>query len=162
MNISFHLMDAVYKEVLLEFFFDPAMNNISALFIPWSMFGSSDFIQQPKSVRESFTWRMRESPGIKKPNGKTIFRVKHLTKVEIHVPRVTGEMVFAGDRYEQEMFTDIHNINENINTIISGPPLQLNHFLIQSQEFYRTVKMTRGAADLCLTLKTFELGIIFI
>ena len=34
-----------------------------------------------------------------------------------------------------------------VDTITSGPPLRLNHYMLQSREFFESVKMKRGAAD---------------
>lgn len=136
------------QEILLEFFFDPYMDDVSELFVPWSMFGPSGFVQQPKSVRESFTWRRRDGPGIQYTNGKTFFRVRDVSNAEIHVPQIrNGILVYAGDRFEGEVFPDMFDPNV-VDENTSGPPLQLNHYLVQSEEFYKTVKMKRGAADI--------------
>jgi len=135
------------QEVLLEFFFDPSMADISELFIPWSQFGSSGLKQQPESVREAFTWRRREEPGLQYSNGKTFFRVRDVSNAEIHVPRIRdGVLVYAGDRFEGEVFADMLDPNF-VDSLSSGPPLRLHHYMIQSREFYETVKMKRGAAD---------------
>ena len=135
------------QEILLEFFFHPAMADISEMFIPWSQFGSSGFEIQPASVRESFTWRRREEPGLQYSNGKTFFRVRDVENAEIHVPRIRdGVLVYAGDRFEGEVFADMLDPNF-IDSLSSGPPLRLHHYMIQSREFYETVKMKRGAAD---------------
>jgi len=100
------------QEVFLEFFFDPAMADISELFIPWSQFGSSGFEVQPESVREAFTWRRREEPGLQYLNGKTFFRVSEVSNAEIHVPRIrNGVLVYAGDRFEGEVFVDMLDPN---------------------------------------------------
>jgi len=136
------------KEILLEFFFDPAMDDISELFLPWSMFGPSGFKEQPESIRESFTWKRREGPGIQYTvNGKTFFRVRDVSNAEIHVPQIRyGVMVYAGARFEGEVFANMFDPNW-VDTSISGPPLQINHYLVQSEEYFKTVKMKRGAAD---------------
>jgi len=144
----FSLDERSLQEVLLEFFFDPAMADVSELFIPWSQFGSSGLEHQPESVRFGFTWRKSNGPGIRNSNGKTFFRVKEILKAEIHVPPMkTGRLVYAGDRYERELLTDMFD-SRAVDIFTSGPPLQLNHFAIQSMDFYRNVKMTRGAADM--------------
>jgi len=135
------------QEILLEFFFDPATADISELFIPWSMFGSSGQVGHPVSIREAFTWRRRDGPGVQYTNGKTFFRVKDVSSADIHVPRIRdGVLVYAGDRFEGEVFADMLDPNW-VDSSTSGPPLQLNHYLVQSEEFYKTVKMKRGAAD---------------
>jgi hypothetical protein len=135
------------QQVLLEFFFDPVFADVSELFIPWSQFGSSDFIHQPKSVRESFVWRKYEDVGLQYNNGKTFFRVRDVSDAAIHVPRIrNGVLVYAGDRFEGEVFSEMLDPNW-VDTTTSGPPLRLNHYMLQSREFFESVKMKRGAAD---------------
>jgi len=135
------------QETLLEFFFNPVMDFVSELFIPWSMFGSSGQIRQPESACETFTWRKQNGPGIQHTNGKTFFRVRDISNAEIHVPRIrNGVLVYSGDRFEGEVFADMLDPNF-VDSLSSGPPLQLNHYLVQSKEFYENVKMKRGAAD---------------
>jgi hypothetical protein len=97
-------------------------DKVSQVLVSWTMFGSSGFDKQPASILKSFTWRMS---GLAHPlNTKYIARMSAATSLWIH----------HGYFSEGETFRDDEN-------------LQVNHYAIQSREFFASVKMTRGAAD---------------
>jgi hypothetical protein len=84
----------------------------------WTLFGSSHHVKQPPSVRLSFTWR-GEKP---RPVVKCAARVRDVAKYLIHGMELrTGHETLA-------------------------PALQLNHYPLQSREFFMAVKATRGDA----------------
>jgi hypothetical protein len=151
------------QEVLLEFFFDEegrAEQDTAALFVPWTIFGSSGLKEQPPNVREHFTWRHNESdsrrggmPGFIN-NGKTVSRVSMLDSIKIHRSFTSiGATAVAGDRFEGEQFPGSFAPGEDAKygppSLLrrAGPPLQLNHYPVQSWQFFEAVKMKRGAAD---------------
>lgn len=96
---------------------------IDVVYTNWSVFGSSEFELQPKSVRKSFVMR--------KPDlGPHVFTkwvcrtnaLKDFSQLEIHkIKGVCSSKAVS----ENEFF-------------------QLNHYQIQSREFYENVKMRRG------------------
>lgn len=97
-------------------------DNVSQVLVSWSMFGSSGFDKQPESIIKSFTWRLS---GLAHPvNTKYIARVSAVTSLWIH-----------------------HGYFSEGGTIRDDDNLQVNHYAIQSREFFASVKMTRGAAD---------------
>jgi hypothetical protein len=91
----------------------------SQLLLKFHMFGSSGLIRQPKSIRKAFTWKKRE---VMRHNTKAFLWVQDIIRIGVHRSRVRGD------------------------TIIAPPGLQLNHYVIQSREFFKKVKMTRGDA----------------
>ena len=90
----------------------------------WRYFGGSGFYAQPPTVREHFTWRkLGEYPG---GAGKCAVRVPLSTRFRLH-------RHFVADGYrtlEQE---------DNVG-------LQLNHYGIQSREYFARTKMSRSDA----------------
>jgi len=107
------------KDRVIELF--EAEPKPSQLLCKWTMFGSSGFEKQPESIRKSFTWK-----------GKDLHQ---LTK---------GIMLF--DKVKENGL-DIHSSVVDGQTIDCPPDIQLNHYAIQSKEFFEKVKMTRGSAD---------------
>lgn len=105
-----------------------APNHPSQISCQWTMFGSSGFVKQPKSVRESFTLAKKE----KDSNVKSIVLLKDV---------VPGGL-------------SLHTSNVgNKKTGECPPTIQLNHYAIQSKEFFEKVKMTRGAADTTVNVR---------
>jgi len=97
-----------------------ALEHPSSLTCKWSMFGSSGINKQPKSVRSSFTWKKKDLH----KNVKSVYFVKDIKdNIGIHTSNVSGINIDVSDR------------------------LQLNHYVIQSKEYFEKVKMKRGAAD---------------
>ena len=149
------------QEVLLELFFGDAEAEASAgaLFVPWVSFGSSGHRMQPLAVREHFTWRSNASLARDFiDNGKSIARVSMLTKLGIHRQHIgAGATVIAGDRFVGEHFSLVLSRNDARYGPVAtdfrraGPPLQLNHYPIQSWEYFERVKMRRGAADVAIS-----------
>lgn len=117
------------KEHAVEIFSAP--NRPSQFSCSWMMFGSSDHVKQPASVRKGFTWRKIE-PQI---NWKSVVWFKDL----------------KGD--DGLMFHKHHVIGK---TIDNPPGIQLNHYIIQSREYYEKVKMARGAADMKVNVRDWK------
>ena len=91
----------------------------SQISVNWAMFGSSGFVTQPSSIRASFIRRKKEL----QTNLKSIWKCKDLIQMFTHKSHVRGKSI------EDNTF------------------IQLNHYIIQSREYFATVKMTRG--DVC-------------
>jgi len=89
----------------------------------WRMFGSNNCIEHPKDIRISLTKRVKEYHYMI----KYIFQTKN---------------IYSGA-------LGIHELNYGYNNKIDLSEIfRLNHYTIQSKEFFEKVKMTRGAADL--------------
>lgn len=98
----------------------PKYTRFNAIHSNWLMFGSDGHINHPESIRKCF---LKREP-------------KHhiLTKFIIKVSEVNPTD-----------FT-IHTCSVK-NSITENNHIRLNHYPIQSLEFYQKVKMTRGACD---------------
>jgi len=93
-------------------------DDIGQVSFPWYTFGSSGHISQPFSVRCSFVQRSH-SPMTQQ---KSAVRVKAFDKICVH-----GHALLPGYRKHEEL-----------------DKLQMNHYRIQSREFFGKVKMIRG------------------
>ena len=101
-------------------FFALVPSDVKEVVVQWTMFGSSGLSLQPESVRCSFTWRGDVAGS-------------HLTKSAIRVSRL--------DQF------GVHSHGENIlspDNLWPIDSLQLNHYSIQSREYFEKVKMNRG------------------
>jgi len=110
--------------------------------VPWKLFGSSGHSKQPKSIIDGFTRREKYSKLIDflhRPEiieVKSIVRGKSLKKLDIHVHH-TNELCKVNN-------TAFDIINEKM---LETSYLHLNHYRIQSWEFFKNVKMKRKSAS---------------
>lgn len=131
-------------------------NNIGQVYIPWKMFGSSGHIEQPTNVVSNFKKRTNydknNGQGIKIVNGiwkgfcKTIVRTKALRSFWIHYSFLDGEW--------REICSDHSDIDKEepafqkiTEQILKASTLHLNHYAIQSLNWFKEVKMTRGSVQ---------------
>ena len=85
----------------------------------WRMFGSNNNIEHPEDIRTSLTKRVEELSIL----GKYIFQTKNI--------------------YSESL--NVHDLNDGYNNkIVLSEIFRLNHYPIQSKEFFKKVKMTRG------------------
>jgi len=87
----------------------------------WLMFGSDGLLDHPADIRKSIVWRDK----ITHENTKYIIKLNKLQNIND---------------------IDIHKINNITNKIIVNDKIRLNHYPIQSLDFFTKVKMTRGDA----------------
>lgn len=99
-------------------------DGVDVIYAKWSVFGSSGLLAHPSSLREGFTLRR---PGLAR-HAKYICRTRALTAPsDLHVHKVKGP--------------------DTLRTVTDTQRFQLNHYPIQSEAFFRSVKMTRGDAS---------------
>ena len=118
-------------------------NGISEVQVRWKMFGSNGHIKQPKSIIKGFTKRQKGTSSFV----KSIARSRTLSRMGIHTHIID-------DKSSEDNPKSGSNISENIILLpnitseeeIEKVPLHLNHYAIQSWEWYRDIKMTRGSA----------------
>jgi glycosyltransferase involved in cell wall biosynthesis len=91
-----------------------------AVLVPWKLFGSSGYKEQPENIRKSFIWR---SDG-ETMNVKSIVNTKNTRTLDIHT--------HLCEEKKRQIYLD---------------ELALNHYAIMSEEYFRKVKMTRGDAS---------------
>lgn len=97
----------------------------------WRMFGSNNCIQHPKDIRISLTKRVKKL----NINTKYIFQTKNINSSSV----------------------DIHWLNDGYtNNIELSDVFRLNHYPIQSEEFFKKIKMTRGAADQEINVRDWD------
>ena len=108
--------------------------------IGWKMFGSSNHIEQPLSVRTGFTYRLK---GVSlRQNNKEIIRTSVLDKfTSAHEQLTSGKkIVMPNKSYDEESSKDSSYDEESLKDCV----LHLNHYAIQSKSFFEKIKMTRG------------------
>jgi len=123
------------KEHILEIF--GTASPPSQFSVNWTMFGSSGYEKQPASIRKAFTWR----------------------KKDLHIDVKSVMLLKDVKEFNQSSLTDgldLHTSNVIGNTITNPPGIQLNHYAIQSKEFFEKVKMARGAADVIVNVRDWE------
>ena len=85
----------------------------------WRIFGSNNCIEHPKDIRISLTKRVKKLSIF----GKYIFQTKNI----------------------YSSFLQVHELNDGYNNKINLSEIfRLNHYQIQSKEYFEKVKMTRG------------------
>jgi hypothetical protein len=87
----------------------------------WNIFGSSSLIEQPKSVRKSFIYKRP----LLDQDHKYICQTKNIEPRQIW----------------------IHSVIDCKNIVYDNTYFKLNHYVIQSFNFFKQNKMTRGDAD---------------
>jgi hypothetical protein len=115
--------------------------NIDQIHIPWKNFGSNGHIIQPDSIRHNFL--MREyTTNFRTVGGKSITRTKNLKYILVHFSWLEDEtrLLMTSDGI-QTTDTDNFHISDDI---LANSCLHLNHYAIQSWDWFRTIKMTRG------------------
>jgi hypothetical protein len=104
-------------------------DNFSQIIVIWLHFGSNEHLYQPQSVVEGFTKRSIIDESTMYYSYKSIFKGNSLLNFSIHSQNVIGESINL--RYQEN---DIHE-------------LIINHYNIQSLDFYLKIKSTKGDAD---------------
>ena len=138
-------------------------NNFSQVFIPWKMFGANGFDtmdkEQPSSVISAFTKRINNNDNkhnkfrsfiykskVKYINSKTIIRTKYLVKLHLHYSFTSNTNYLTSYISKNDQIHDNNNFTEINENIIENSALHLNHYAIQSLDWFMRVKATRGDA----------------
>jgi hypothetical protein len=119
-------------------------DHVSAVRIPWKMFGSNGFKEQPKRVVRSFL--MRDSVRNKSYFGsvyKTIVRTSKLTLINHHWPLISDGTYIDPDN---KPVKDPRNIPLFTEQELEGYYLHNNHYRLQSFNWFMKVKVPRGDA----------------
>lgn len=126
---------------------------IGLIKIPWKMFGSSGVEKQPCSIIKSFCKRCRyfekQNPGMKNNSeifAKYIVNTKCIRELDIHSAEINPKYAIvdsSGKLHEKDdgCFIAISECD------LEKSVLHLNHYALQSKEWFLQVKCTRGAAD---------------
>ena len=139
-----HLKDTMWFGIvdLDEFLYSPSDINIqnilkkyeneNQLHVNWVHFGSSGHIKQPELVVPNFLLRgeynsKKNGPGGRYNSYKSIIKTNGNIKLGIH-----------------KHFYNNNSDGKNISFDEKNTPLLINHYAIQSKDFWCNVKMTRG------------------
>ena len=109
------------------------MNLTGSYQVNWVHFGSSGFENQPNNVVQNFIHRGEYNSIKNGPNGrynshKAIIKTSTCKGLAIHRHSSTGTL-------------------KNISFDLKDTPLLINHYAIQSKEYWKNIKMTRGDCD---------------
>uniref|UniRef100_A0A6C0JX51 Glycosyltransferase 2-like domain-containing protein n=1 Tax=viral metagenome TaxID=1070528 RepID=A0A6C0JX51_9ZZZZ len=123
-----------------EFLYSPTEINIqnvlksfdtySCILVDWVHFGSNGHILQPKSVVEGFTMRALYGKNKAYYGFKNIFQTAYFEKFDTHHTKTSG-----------------NQIRLQYNDTVETPVLLINHYNIQSFDFFTKIKSTRGDID---------------
>jgi hypothetical protein len=117
--------------------------NVSAVMVPWKMFGSNGHKTQPKRVVRSFTMReLFKNKECWHGNSKSITRTSKISCFPSgkHIPEITmGDIITSDgktiDFYEKFKWSEGE---------LQKSSIHCNHYAIQSYEWFMKVKATRG------------------
>jgi hypothetical protein len=101
-------------------------DNYSQIKVDWLHFGSNEHLFQPQSVIEGFTKRSLIDTTKPYYSYKCIFKSQFLIKFEVHQNNVIGDTIH------------LKYLEENPSELI------INHYTIQSLDFFMKLKHTRG------------------
>jgi hypothetical protein len=120
--------------------------SIGQILVPWKYYGSSGHIKQPKNVVKSFLYR-RKCP-YNSPT-KPIARSESIETLGIHGHKLKSEYKTVDSSYTIHTRHDITGYDDIDVTekFIFKTNLQCNHYMVQSLEWFRNVKMTRGSTN---------------
>lgn len=119
---------------------------IGQINVKWKMFGSNNHINQPKSIISGFTKRNYILNDL---HCKAIVRTKYLINFDIHYHKHSGKDIYLPDlgqcNFKKERPKNREKYCKTIKHFnFENEPLHLNHYPIQSLNFFKTIKMTRG------------------
>lgn len=126
--------------------------DVSIVILVWKMFGSSGFIKHPNSIVQNMTKRKLYNGqgttclGIHDPSfnyTKNIMRIKNIEHIKIHNTQTIKGIFIQSDGKRQMKNRILQEINERK---LQDWALHLNHYAIQSKDFFDTVKKTRKSA----------------
>ena len=131
-------------------------STVGQISIPWKLFGSSGHVEQPECVIHSFCHRQCFDKG-EMANVKSIVRVSavHCFAIHEHVLNDANKWLhidaLGRNRSDQRVSQDAVHPHFSLMFIdeltLKKMPVHLNHYAIQSWDWFRTVKMTRGSAN---------------
>ena len=107
----------------------------------WVQFGSSGHVKQPKSVIDGFRLRRRYETVVRVET-KQIVRMKEVDHLGVHEHAICGWVIVDGCLHPADNICAA-DTDENY---IKNAELLMNHYQVQSKDWFTKVKMTRGDA----------------
>ena len=133
---------------LVDYIKDYELKGAQGIYIPWIMYGSSYFKSQPESVIKNFIYRWSYCIN-SYSGGKCIVNTDYINNdINLHLTNIKDNNLyvnFNGEFKFNEWFGECPDMNFNEN-IIKDMNIRINHYCIQSEEYFRNVKITRGDA----------------
>ena len=129
--------------------------NVSQIYVRWKVFGSNGHITQPPSIIQGFTRRAKMNPKIRGLNRivlsgltKSIAKTSYLYKLKHH----------SSDLYplSYALSKQIYEPSSATEQSLQEANLNLNHYVIQSYDFFTKIKMTRGAPNDSINLRNLQ------
>lgn len=119
--------------------------NIKQIYIPWKIFGSNGHVNQTENIIHYFLKRdiYNNSRLI---NGKCITRTKKLISINLHHSYTNNNGLITTSDGNVKQNHD-NNFIYTSEEILNNSCLHLNHYVIQSWDFFSKIKMTRGDAS---------------
>ena len=137
------------------------IQNVACVRVPWKMFGSNGHISQPRSVVKNFTKRERYI-GTNDVQIKNIFKPHCIECIGIHEVFLLPDYVTINSNGVNKNGHSIYQTEENI-AERSISSIRLNHYCLQSKEYWTDVKMKRVCVNInklmdppSLTLEQFN------
>lgn len=124
--------------------------------IPWKVFGSAGHIKQPDSLITSFLKRAEQKgkkpwmPNRKETQSKVIIKPEYVSRYHIHFCYLNGKcsVISAdGKRLRYKSDNEKKHFQPISEKVLDNAYLHLNHYALQSQDWFLNVKCKRGAAD---------------
>jgi hypothetical protein len=128
-------------------------NDVSCIALPWKLYGSSGFDKHPETgIVSNFTYRDDYEPkgdgkimnGMCSPGwmtSKYIARVSQIITLNIHTVTTKSGRLLLPDGNNGAPDSAFQPTTEDS---LKNSNLHINHYVIQSREFFERVKMTRG------------------
>ncbi len=138
-----------HRKSTLKAFVKQIPKHVGHVSVPWKLFGSSGLIDQPLSVKESFTKRQAFESSTT-CNIKSFVRAQALQEIGIHEHCIKPEY-----RKVDVTMRDLDSVRTALQTpllkmsdeTLNAMPVHCNHYAIQSWRWFCNVKMTRGSAN---------------
>ena len=118
--------------------------NVACVRVPWKLFGSNEHISQPKSVVKHFV--KRQSYDIPVPmHIKNIFKLDCIIKFNVHEIILQTDYIDINSKGESATLYSIYQSEDNI----AEAKIQLNHYYLQSQDYWYNTRMKRDYNNFC-------------
>jgi hypothetical protein len=132
------------KYVNIRHYLSDMDNDTNCVFIPWKMYGSSGHTQQPNLVVPNFLKRGKYE--FMQVLGKYAVRSSNVKKYYQHEALLYNyayKLITSDGLPHKRNSSSLINVSEEI---LENSYIHCNHYAIQSWEWFKDVKMTRGDA----------------
>jgi len=117
-------------------------DHVSSVRVPWKIFGSSGYKDQPKRVVRSFLMReYYNNKWFESGHFKSIARTSELFSIDVHTMGIKNG-IYIDSRFLKNFPDPVSLTEEELDKFF----LHCNHYAIQSYNWFMKVKTTRGDA----------------